>query len=64
MSKDRTPPNSQSTKNAKPKARYEKPALKTESLTVVAAICNGVAGAGRKSSTVTPPICNASKLKS
>jgi hypothetical protein len=48
----------------KPKARYEKPALKTESLTAVAALCNGSATGGRKATTSLPANCSASKLKS
>jgi hypothetical protein len=44
-----------------PKPKYRKPTIKTESLTAVAAVCNGIAGGGRKATT---PTCNASKLKS
>lgn len=47
--------------DVKPKKKYEKPRLTSESLTAVAAVCNGVAGGGRKATT---PVCNATKLKS
>jgi hypothetical protein len=53
-----------SSKNRKPKARYEKPAMRTEPLTAVAAVCNGSATAGRKASTGAPSFCSASKIKS
>jgi hypothetical protein len=45
-------------KNAK---AYEKPAVKTESLTAVAAVCNGSTTGGRKAAQ---PACGATKLKS
>ena len=48
----------------KPKAKYQKPSLKTEKLTAVAAVCNGVAGSGRKASTGSPNFCTSTKLKS
>lgn len=51
--------NSHSSKSAKRK--YEKPMVKSENLTAVAAVCNGNTGGGRKA---TQPACNASKLKS
>ncbi|MCM2279396.1 MAG: hypothetical protein NDJ89_15075 [Oligoflexia bacterium] len=40
---------------------YQKPALRSESLTAVAALCNGSSTGGRKATT---PTCNASRLKS
>ena len=40
---------------------YEKPTVKTENLTAVAAVCNGTSTGGRKA---TAPTCNATKLKS
>jgi geranylgeranyl pyrophosphate synthase len=40
---------------------YEKPAVKTESLTAVAAVCNGTLSGGRKAAQ---PACNATKIKS
>lgn len=43
------------------KPKYEKPMIKSESLTAVAALCNGSSGGGRKATT---PACNSSKLKS
>ncbi len=43
---------------------YEKPAMKTESLTMIAAICNGTAVAGRKNSAGAPFHCMATKLNS
>lgn len=46
------------------KLKYEKPSIKTESLTAVAALCNGVAGGGRKASTGAPDFCVSNKLKS
>ena len=48
----------------KTKAKYKKPTIKTESLTAVAAVCNGATGGGRKSITGAPDFCSASKLKS
>ena len=48
----------------KPKAKYSKPAIRTESLTAVAAVCNGTSTAGRKASTTGGSPCSASKLKS
>lgn len=44
-----------------PKPRYVKPELSTESLTAVAALCNGTTTGGRKATT---PACQTSKLKS
>jgi hypothetical protein len=46
----------------KPKLKYEKPALKSESLTAVAALCNGTTTASRKATAPVP--CSSSKLKS
>jgi hypothetical protein len=43
------------------KAAYERPSIRTESLTAVAAVCNGTTTGGRKA---TAPTCNASRLKS
>ncbi len=51
-------------KAKKPKAKYKKPGITTESLTAVAAVCNGSTGAGRKASTGAPNFCSSSKLKS
>lgn len=51
-------------KPRKPKAKYSKPEIRTESLTAVAAICNGTSTFGRKASTTGPTPCQASKLKS
>lgn len=42
--------------------KYEKPEVRTESLTAVAALCNGTATGGRKATAPTP--CQASRLKS
>lgn len=49
---------------SKSKQKYSKPAVKTESLTAVAAVCNGAGGGGRKASTGAPGFCNSGKLKS
>lgn len=46
------------------KRKYQKPSLKTESLTAIAAVCNGGTGGGRKATTGAPNFCSASKLKS
>ncbi|MCM2323267.1 MAG: hypothetical protein NDJ90_08385 [Oligoflexia bacterium] len=43
------------------KKPYEKPAIASEALTAVAALCNGTTGGGRKATT---PACTASRLKS
>ncbi len=48
-------------KSKKNKLKYEKPSLKSEELTAIAALCNGVSTGGRKASV---PTCNASRLKS
>ena len=48
----------------KKKSKYEKPVKKTEPLTAVAAVCNGISGGGRKASTGSPGFCSATKLKS
>jgi hypothetical protein len=48
----------------KPKQKYEKPRIKSESLTVVAALCNGTATGGRKASTGAPSFCNSARIKS
>ena len=53
-----TPPPSATAPERKP---YEKPVIKTEGLTAVAAVCNGTTSGGRKAAT---PLCNASRLKS
>jgi hypothetical protein len=50
-----------SKKPAAGKAKYEKPALRSEKLTAVAALCNGTTTGSRKATT---PACNASRLKS
>lgn len=52
------------TKAKKQKKRYEKPVIRSESLTAVAAVCNGTTSQGRKASTGAPSNCLASKLKS
>jgi hypothetical protein len=44
-----------------PRQSYEAPAIRTESLTAVAALCNGTTTGGRKA---TSPACNSTKLKS
>jgi len=50
------------TRKHRPKKKlYQKPAILTESLTAVAALCNGSAQGGRKAAI---PVCNANKLKS
>jgi len=45
----------------KKRREYKKPQIKTESLTAVAAVCNGTVTGGRKATT---PTCNAARLKS
>lgn len=50
------------TKNNKKK--YVKPAIQTEALTAVAALCNGGRSGGRKASTGAPNFCQTAKLKS
>lgn len=46
------------------KTKYRKPTVRTESLTAVAAVCNGATGGGRKGATTSPENCSATKLKS
>lgn len=46
------------------KKKYAKPTLRSESLTAVAAQCNGTTTGNRKASTGMPANCNASRLKS
>jgi len=48
----------------KKKKKYQKPKIESEPLTAFGALCNGVLGGGRKESTVVPPICVGSKLRS
>lgn len=48
----------------KQKRKYAKPQLKTESLTAVAALCNGSKTGGRKATTAAPDFCSSSRLKS
>lgn len=43
------------------KRQYEKPRVRSESLTAVAAVCNGTSTGGRKA---TSPACNTNRLKS
>ena len=62
MSNNPTDPRPQAT--GKHKAPYRKPVIQSESLTAVAVVCNGTLGGGRKGSTVIPPICSSTKLKS
>ena len=38
-------------KKSPPKAKYVKPGIKTEDLTVIAALCNGTSTGGRKATT-------------
>ena len=45
------------------KLAYQKPAVKSESLTTVAALCNGVASGGRKAVAGVSG-CQAGKIKS
>lgn len=54
----------QPTKKKAAKSKYRKPTIRSESLTAVAAVCNGIAGAGRKAGTGSPGFCSATKLKS
>jgi hypothetical protein len=62
---DRKPPKgTPETRPSRPRARYEKPAMRSESLTAVAAVCNGTTTASRKASTGAPSFCNSSRLKS
>lgn len=51
-------------KAPKKKRAYKKPEIKTESLTAVAAICNGSSAGGRKAAVGAPAFCSSSKLKS
>jgi hypothetical protein len=46
------------------KREYAKPSIKTESLTAIAALCNGHPGGGRKATAGAPNFCSSSKLKS
>ncbi len=46
------------------KLKYQKPEIKTEPLTTVAALCNGSATGGRKATTGAPNFCQVAKLKS
>ena len=46
------------------KRPYEKPALRSERMTAVAALCNGTNIGGRKASTSAPDFCSSSRLKS
>lgn len=48
----------------KPKKPYAKPTVRTEPLTAVAAVCNGLASGGRKAATGSPNFCSSSLLKS
>jgi hypothetical protein len=64
MANDSQNPSGKTPPSAKPKAAYEKPRLRTEKLTAVAALCNGTASGGRKASTGAPSFCAANKLKS
>ena len=50
-----------SKKENRTQVQYEKPSIKTENLTAVAAVCNGTTTGGRKATT---PTCIAGKLKS
>ena len=54
--------NKKDEKSNKPKAKYEKPEIRTESLTAVAALCNGTNTGGRKAAVAGG--CAAAKLKS
>lgn len=53
-------------KKATPKKKraYVKPRMRTENLTVVAAVCNGSGGGGRKATTGAPDFCTSNSLKS
>lgn len=64
MSKSAGPDKSDAQADLKTKAKYRKPTIRTESLTAVAAVCNGIAGGGRKASTGSPGFCSSTKLKS
>jgi hypothetical protein len=54
--------NKKDEKPNKPKAKYESPKIRTESLTAVAALCNGTANGGRKAAVAGG--CVAARLKS
>ena len=49
-------------KNKKAKKKYQSPKVKSENLMVYGALCNGMAGGGRKGSTGAG--CSVSKLRS
>ena len=51
-------------KSKKAKKKYEKPTLRSESLMLFGAACNGMSGGGRKAATGAPDFCAASKLLS
>ena len=46
------------------KLPYKKPTIRTEKMTVVAALCNGSPGLGRKAFSGAPDFCAPNKLKS
>jgi hypothetical protein len=63
MNNPKEPPK-QLSESATSKKKYEKPAIRSESLTAVAAVCNGSTAGQRKASTGAPANCNAARLKS
>jgi hypothetical protein len=46
------------------KTPYKKPTITTEKMTVIAAVCNGTVGGGKKASTGAPNFCASNKLRS
>jgi hypothetical protein len=52
------------TKETNKKKPYTKPELKTETLTIYGAVCNGTTNGYRKSSAGSPNFCNTNRLNS
>lgn len=54
----------QSPRAKKPKKKYEKPSIKSESLMTFGALCNGSTAGGRKQTVGAPNFCTTAKLLS
>tara|TARA_Y100000590_G_scaffold470553_1_gene666282 strand:- start:3633 stop:3806 length:174 start_codon:yes stop_codon:yes gene_type:complete len=46
------------------KKKYEPPQVRTQKLTAIASLCNGIGGGGRKSSVLPPASCSNNKINS
>lgn len=64
MSNEEAKLDASASKKSKKKKTYVKPQIQSEKLNSYGAVCNGTTVGGRKASSATPALCNASRLSS